>query len=358
MRKLASIRRISALEPIEGADRIEVASVDGWKVVVKKGEFKVGDTVIYLEIDSWVPNKIAPFLTKEGKEPSEYQGVKGERLRTVKLRKQISQGLILDRKVMTNYGVDYDEGDDVTKELGVLKWEREEKEHKSGTQPFKQYTNKVFPTHLFPKTDQERIQNVFEKRPKDHNYEVTLKLDGSSCSIFRLDGKLRVCSRNLEIEIVEKDDGFWTRLWKRLLRRPVRYKNTDNHFVAMALRYAHCIPEGWCFQGELCGPGIQNNYEKLEQKEFFVYDVVNLSTRAYLSPALRRKLVMDSGLKHVPVVGIAQPYPESVELALILADNPPITMNRKDPEGLVYKSNQDPTQTFKVISNNYLLKNE
>jgi RNA ligase (TIGR02306 family) len=356
MRKLASIRRIAALEPIEGADRIEVATVDGWKVVVKKGEFEVGELCVYLEIDSWVPNKIAPFLTKEGKEPSEYQGVKGERLRTVRLRKQISQGLILARKVMTNYGADYNEGDDVTKVLGVLKWEREEKEPRGPGQP--QYTNKVFPTHLFPKTDQERIQNVFDKRPKDHTYEVTLKLDGSSCSIFRLNGKLRVCSRNLELPVVEKDDGFWTRVWKRLLGRPIKYKNTDNHFVAMALKYSSCIPEGWCFQGELCGPGIQNNYEKLKQKEFFVYDVINLSTRAYLSPTNRRRMVLDSGMKHVPVVGNAQPYPESVELALLLADNPPTTMNRKDPEGLVYKSNQDPTQTFKVISNNYLLKNE
>ena len=357
MRKLASVRVIKQLSPIEGADLIEVATVDGWQVVVKKGEFQVGDRCIYFEIDSWVPNKWAPFLTKEGKEPSVYKEVKGERLRTIKLRGQISQGLILPMKHLTNYGADLDDGDDVTETLGVLKWEREEKEHKSGTQPFKEYTCKVFPTHLFPKTDQERIQNVFNKRPTDDTYEITVKLDGSSCSIFRYDGKLRVCSRNLEIAIVEEDDGFWTKLWKRVLRKPIRYKNTDNQFVAIALKYAHCIPEGWCFQGELCGPGIQNNYEKLEQKEFFVYDVVNLSTRSYLSPTFRRSMVLDSGLKHVPVIAVNASYPESVEKALEAADST-ASMNRPDAEGLVYKSNQDPTQTFKVISNNYLLKND
>jgi len=351
MRKLASIRLVKQLSPIKGADRIETATIDGWEVVVKKGEFVVGDLCTYFEIDSWVPHSLAPFLTGEGKEPKEYKGVKGQRLRTVRLRGQLSQGLVM----RTNMFAHLPEGEDVTDRLGVLKWEPEEKEYKGPGQPT--YTNKVFPSHLFPKTDQERLQNVFDKRPKDHDYEVTVKLDGSSCSIFRLDGKLRVCSRNLELKIVEKDDGFWTKLWKRVLRKPVDYKNTDNHFVATALRLKDSIVEGYCFQGELCGPGIQSNYEKLEQKEFFVYDVVNLHTREYLAPAERRSMVQDLGLKHVPVVGNSQPYPPSLALALILADNQP-SMNRPDAEGVVYKSNQDPTQTFKVISNNYLLKND
>jgi RNA ligase (TIGR02306 family) len=355
MRKLASVRRINQLSPIEGADRIEVATVDGWNVVVKKGEYQVGDLCIYLEIDSWVPNAIAPFLTKEGKEPSEYQGVKGERLRTVKLRGQISQGLILP--VSGLKGVSLEEELDVTKELGILKWEREVKDQRRGVQPFKEYTCKVFPTHLFPKTDQERIQNVFSKRPATHTYEATVKLDGSSCSIFRLEGKLRVCSRNLEIHIVEEDDGFWTKLWKRLLRKPIRYKNTDNHFVQMALKYERHIVEGFCFQGELCGPGIQNNYERLKEKEFFVYDVVDLSTRKYLPPKERRRLVKAIGLKHVPVLSTEHAYPSSVEEALKWADTTQ-SMNRSDAEGLVFKSNEDPNITFKIISNNYLLKEE
>lgn len=93
-RKLASIRRIADIQPIEGADAIEVATVDGWKLVVKKNEFKVGDLAVYLEIDSWVPHELAPFLSK-GQEPREYNGVKGERLRTIKLRGTTSQGLLL-----------------------------------------------------------------------------------------------------------------------------------------------------------------------------------------------------------------------------------------------------------------------
>ena len=103
MRKLASVRVIKQLSPIEGADRIEVATVDGWEVVVKKGEFKVGDSCVYFEIDSWVPHEVAPFLTKEGKEPAEYKGVKGQRLRTIKLRGQISQGLVIKPRIMAGW---------------------------------------------------------------------------------------------------------------------------------------------------------------------------------------------------------------------------------------------------------------
>ena len=89
MRKLVSIRTITDIQPIPDADAIDVATVDdGWKVVVKKNEFNIGEKCVYFEIDSFVPTEIAPFLSK-GKEPREYNGVKGEKLRTVKLRKQI-----------------------------------------------------------------------------------------------------------------------------------------------------------------------------------------------------------------------------------------------------------------------------
>ena len=94
MRRLATVRKIDEINPIENADAIEVATVGGWKIVVKKGEFQVGQLAVYFEIDSWIPHELAPFLSK-GQEPREYEGVKGERLRTIKLRGQISQGLLL-----------------------------------------------------------------------------------------------------------------------------------------------------------------------------------------------------------------------------------------------------------------------
>jgi len=380
MRKLASLRRIKHLGPIEGADRIEVATIDGWQVVVKKGEFVVGDLCVYFEIDSWVPHKIAPFLTGLGKDPRVYKGVQGQRLKTIKLKGQISQGLalhssILEEDTAVSFFNESErwaislyrengsliehlfEGDDLTERLGVLKWEPEEPEPQQASKGKKVWTAKSFPTHLFPKTDQERIQNVFDRIPEDETYEITVKLDGSSCSIFRLNGKLRVCSRNLEIPIVVKDDGPWTRLWKRLLKKPVQYCNTSNQFVAAALEVADDIHEGFCYQGELCGPSIQNNYEILDRNRFFVYDIVDMSTREYLRPSARRVKVLDSNfLLHVPLKHTKGSRPASVAEAIADADSTR-SINRSDAEGLVYKSNES-SFSFKAISNNYLLYKE
>lgn len=131
-RKLASVRKVTDILPIPDADAIECAIVGGgWPVVVKKGEFQVGDLAIYFEIDSWIPHELAPFLSK-GKEPREYNGVKGERLKTVRLRGQLSQGLLLHISLKLNLDFSYhvtaferglQEGDDVTELLGIQKWE-------------------------------------------------------------------------------------------------------------------------------------------------------------------------------------------------------------------------------------------
>ena len=115
-RKLATVRCIDSIDPIPGADAIEVATVGGWKTVVaKKDGFKAGDLAIYCEVDSWIPTELAPFLSK-GNEPREYNGVKGERLRTIKLRGTLSQGLILP---MTGQNPLLREGDDLTEFLGI-----------------------------------------------------------------------------------------------------------------------------------------------------------------------------------------------------------------------------------------------
>ncbi|MDA3808653.1 MAG: hypothetical protein PF440_12170, partial [Thiomicrorhabdus sp.] len=98
-RKLASIVTILAIKPIPGADRIEAVQVKGWWVVAQKGEYSVGDLAVYCEIDSFIPTNLAPFLSK-GKEPREFEGIKGERLRTIKLKKQVSQGLLLPLSVL------------------------------------------------------------------------------------------------------------------------------------------------------------------------------------------------------------------------------------------------------------------
>jgi RNA ligase (TIGR02306 family) len=340
MRKLASIRRIADILPIEGADAIEVAVVDGWKVVIKKGEFAIGDSAIYLEIDSWVPHEIAPFLSK-GHEPREYNGVKGERLRTVKLRGQVSQGLLLNywdfpdvvkefHKTRIVDPNDIDASFDVTDILGIQKWEAPIPAQLQGQ------AKGTFPSSLIPKTDQERIQNCFRDIEKkgDVTYEVTMKLDGSSTTIFRWEGELRVCSRNMELKINDE--------------------NKDNTFVAMALEIGDRIPEGFALQGELMGPGVQGNREGFKDHKFFVFDVFLIKEHKYAGPAYRRALCQEYGFEHVPVLGVAWKAPESVDSGLDIADGPSI--NHKIREGLVWKCNEDPSFSFKTISNQFLLK--
>ena len=123
MRKMATVRKIDSLRPIVGADAIECAHVGGWTCVVKKGEYTAGDLAVYLEIDSWVPTELAPFLSK-GKEPRVFDGIKGERLRTVKLRGQLSQGLLLPLEpTCTNIESELIEGLDVSLPLNIVKWE-------------------------------------------------------------------------------------------------------------------------------------------------------------------------------------------------------------------------------------------
>jgi len=375
-RKLASIRRIADIQPIEGADAIVVATIDGWKVVVKKGEFKVADLALYIEIDSWVPHELAPFLSK-GQEPREYNGVKGERLRTIKLRGQVSQGLLLPIHTVWTKHVDFhkfpeantwdwqsdwtdDEviGLDVTAILGIQKWEAPIPAQLQGQ------AAGMFPTSLIPKTDQERIQNCFgeiqkrakrfatekvwnaetqtlEEHPvvvpedfKEPTYEVTMKLDGSSCTIFRWEDELRVCSRNLEMKINEE--------------------NKDNTFVAMALKIGERIPDGFAFQGELMGPGIQGNREGFSEHKFFVFDVFDIDRHTYINSLDRRVACNSWGFDHVPILGTDWKAPNSVEEGLALAEGPSI--NHKIREGLVWKCNKDPSFSFKTISNQFLLK--
>lgn len=360
-RKLASIQRIEEVRNIENADAIQAYRVLGWWVVDKKDAHKIGDLVVYLSLDSWVPHKLAPFLSK-GSVPREYNGVKGERLRTIKLRGQVSQGLLLSLRDPVVYRAllgsnDWYEGQDHTEILDIQKWEAPIPAQLQGQ------AAGSFPTSLIPKTDQERIQNCFgeiQKRAKrfatekvwnaetqtleehpvvvpedfeEPTYEVTMKLDGSSCTIFRWEGELRVCSRNLELKINDE--------------------NKDNTFVAMALKIGDKIPEGIAVQGEVMGPGIQGNREGFKEHRFFVFDMFDINKHEYVPPVYCRMNCHLLELEHVPVIAIDANAPNSVEEGLDLAEGPSI--NHKIREGLVWKCNEDPSFSFKTISQKFLL---
>jgi RNA ligase (TIGR02306 family) len=341
MRKLASIRMIDSIDPIENADAIEVATVGGWKVVVKKGEFKAGDLAIYCEIDSWIPHEIAPFLSK-GKEPREYEGVRGERLRTVKLRGTLSQGLLLPLDVLTfipkeewYFDIESNIGFDVSEMLGIKKWEMQVPAQLAGQ------VKGNFPKGV-PKTDQERIQNVNRSTfdfYRTLSWEVTEKLHGSSCTFYvDGEGEFHVCSRNLDLK-EDENNAYW---------KAARKYDIENKLKLAGLKNI-------AIQGELIGEGINGNQYKTVL-DFYVFDMYETETYTYAVPQMRQILAEQLGLKHVPVLvnGYTFKNDESIQSLLTLAEGKS-KLNDSNREGLVFKSMLPGNGSFKAISNEWLL---
>jgi RNA ligase (TIGR02306 family) len=338
MRKLATVRKIDEIRPIEGADAIELAIIGGWQTVIKKNEYRPGDLAVYCEIDSWIPTTLAPFLSK-GKEPREFNGVKGERLRTVKLRGALSQGLLLPMFVLA--GEDsmdvsaYAPGDDCTEYLRIQKWEMPIPAQLAGQ------VRGNFPTQI-PKTDQERVQNLVKEvqqaAANELQFEVTEKLEGSSMTCYLIDGVFGVCSRNLDLKETA-ENAFWQVARREKIEEKMRAAHNGSDFA---------------IQGELIGPGIQGNIYKLSQCEFYVFDVYNVSGGFYAIPSERRSLIDDMGLKHVPVISPDKDLGVgSVADILEWAEDKSRLNTSQEREGIVFKENNG-GMTFKAISNRYL----
>jgi RNA ligase (TIGR02306 family) len=333
-RKLATVRNIDQIVPIQGADFIELARIGGWDVVVKKGQFKEHTLAIYVEIDSWVPIQLAPFLA--GNKERMFSGVVGERLRTKKFKGIISQGLLLD--LVTDGIGSVEEGTDMTDYLGIQLYEKPIPACLAGS------AKGNFPTFI-PKTDQARIQNLSkaydEWKQEGVQWEVTEKLDGSSMTVYQHKGEFGVCSRNIDLKDTE-GNTFW---------EVAKWHNLKERMAA--------IDEHWDFaiQGELCGPGIQGNQYGLSKSMFFVYDIFNIQTQEYMPPYERRELCKKLELNHVPVIYDEFELEYDMSILLFQAQGES-NLNKSQREGLVFKSLSDTENSFKVISNEWLVKYE
>lgn len=369
-RKLATIREVSGVTPIEGADFIVSYQIDGWNVIDKKDVYSVGDKVIYLEVDSFVPHDLAPFLA-QGKEPDEFNGVKGKRLRTKKMKGVISQGLLLPLTVMGNeYYIDRssknlpncwvkkvndvfcganDKVDsNVTQYLGIQKWEAPENKFVVGNQKGN------FP-YFIPKTDQDRVQNIskslFSRTAIEPvRFQITEKLHGSSMTIYVKDGEFGVCSRNFEIK--QEDDSSFMRCVNA-------HKLKEKLFS-----YYEKYGENIAVQGELCGTGINGNQYNINGYKFFVFDVYSIKNKEYFLTLNTEMWCEEFSFDHVPILGYEilqqgfdmQQIQDWVKDQINAADGES-TLNKSKREGFVYKDmNSD--FSFKVISNAWLLKNE
>ena len=337
MRKMATIRKIDSIRDIPGADSIECCFLGGWNVVTRKGEYSAGDLAVYCEIDSFIPAIIAPFLTKAGHYAKTFEGVEGERLRTVKLRGQLSQGLLLPLSMLTMVESELFEGLDVSFPLGIVKYEAPIPAALAGE------VKGMFPSRI-PKTDQERIQNLSteleEWRAEGLTWEVTEKLDGSSMTVYIIDGEVGVCSRNLDLK-PNKDNSLWA----------TAYKNEIDVKLIQSL-------SNLAIQGELVGSGIQGNMYKMRGQDFYVYDIYDIDAGRYFTPAERVAYCKVWDIKHVPVFkSDFMLTTETVADLLKMAEGKSVMGDIVGPEreGLVYKCNERQV-SFKTVSNKFLLK--
>jgi RNA ligase (TIGR02306 family) len=329
-RKLASIRTITDIQPIPDADSIEVVSIGGWKVVSKKGEYQIGDMCVYCEIDSFLP--ILPqyeFLRKSSyKKMSD--GTEGFKLRTIKLRGQVSQGLVLPLSVLPG-GRNYFDGMDVSEILCITKYEPPIPASLTGQ------VKGLFPSFL-QKTDEERVQNLADVYPFNESlrFYVTEKLDGSSATFYFKDGVFGVCSRNLELKETP-DNTFWK------VARQLEIEESLKKFG-----------QNMCIQGELIGEGIQGNPYKIKGQTVKFFNAFSIDEYRRLSFTEFLNLMNELNLDTVPVLDENFKLPETIDELLLFTEGKSLLNPNTEREGLVIRS-QDISISFKVISNKFLL---
>ena len=358
VRKLATIRTISDIRPIAGADRIEVAQVDGWECVVQKNEFHVGDTVVYIEIDSVLPERPEFEFLRERK----------FRVRTIKLRGQVSQGLVLPLSILPK-GKSYELGDDVTDVLGIVKYDPEaqdemqllrvQKQQKPKNKfvkfmmQFKWYRKFFakpkrkggFPDWII-KTDENRIQNMpilFEtERDNCTKLSVTEKVDGQSATYFlektsRRRYEFGVCSRNIRL-VTPDNSSYWTIAKECDIENVLRSIIGDNNSVVL--------------QGEICGPGIQGNKYKLDKYELFVFNLIFPNKSCTTNEIA--EIIEPFGLKTVPIVEEGVILPDTIAELVEYSKGKSVVYNKQKREGVVMR-NVPRHISFKVINPDFLL---
>lgn len=333
MRKLASIQQIKEIRPISGADEIEVARVNSWDVVVKKGEYSPGDLAVYCEIDSFLPvREEFEFLRKSSfKLMGEMEGF---RLRTVKLRGQVSQGLLLP------YPGSGEVGDDLTEALGIVKYEPPIPAQLAGQM------KGVFPSFI-PKTDEERIQNLTSEYAgllgSNSDWVITEKLDGSSTTIYLMNDEFGVCSRNIDL-LETEGNSFW---------RVARDWN-----IEAKMRHFSSIFGNFAIQGELIGEGIQGNPYCLKGQTIRLFSLHLIDAGRRASYFELENFCRKSSLDMAPLLSEDdQVLPVTIDELLAMADGKSLLNPATDREGIVVRS-VDQLISFKVISNKYLLKSE
>ena len=392
-RKMASVQEIEKLSPIEHSDFLETAEMKdlGWKVVVKKGEFHIGQKVVYFEIDSAINvNDLLPCMEflKNISQKKLYTGKIPEssafygqyvRIKTIKLRGQISQGLIIsldtiahefpntpDTPAFYSLPIDYD----LTKLFNVevydrlVEWYDERSQlgpraccHSAGN----------FPCDV-PKTDETRLESLMkyfhDPEMVDAEWECTEKNDGSSCTLFYRpktwpEDPMKISSRRF----ILKDDGGsddWFDAFKRIGLDTLKSLLQNIYDMGISKeRGTYLLPSGHeiAIQGEMIGPKFNGNRDKNQESHFRVFRIFDITEQKFVSPETRYAICKHLGLEHVKVIETCKIFQK-----LHTIDEFEEYVDRKSDngnqiEGVVFKRVDNGEISFKKVSKKYLMKN-
>lgn len=370
MRKLASIQKIIDIRPIDGADRIVVADVLGWEVVVKKGDFQIGELVCYLETDSHLPPHPAW---------DDFMASRKYRVKTARFRKQYSQGLVIPIADLPELaGKAWQEEDDVTELLKIKKWEPGEPDkalkRSNPGRPKPWYWKQLlryswgrkffylvygkgghnFPSYLVPHTDETRIQaapGLLRQALAEENKKglySTEKIDGQS-GTYALDKpskilrkrKFLIASRNY---IKSPYDGSnWSTVAKKLgIENKLRQAYKDKKWVAV--------------QGEIIGPGIQKNKYNRKELEFYVFNIFDIKEQTYYDLEMIEEFCRIYSFATVPILDRDYSVKGKTTKDIVKEAAGQSKLYPTKREGLVVRAKRQKKVSFKAVDPGFLLK--
>lgn len=381
-RALAHIEKVENIRDIEGADNIQACNVLGWSLICKKGEFKDGDLCVYFEIDSKVP---------EDDERYAFLSSKHYKIKTMRINKfnVWSQGLAMPLSMFPELS-GLPVGSDVTDKLRVVYNVAEDNIRKRSSPDSATKYNamasrhkKFFKTRFarwlmkrtwgkrllfvflgrkkdkpkdFPvwisKTDETRIENIPWVLGNDSLYTKTEKLDGTSITlgVRRIKRKFRkdtfefvVCSRNIALADDNNGNIYWKMAEKYDVKNVLIEWCNENGYDSAVV------------QGEGIG-NVQGNPYKLKENDMYVFNLVHDGIR--MTTIAMAEWCEIHGMKHVPILDTHYQLPETMEEIKLSADGKSVINPAVNREGIVYRNEKNPMDSFKNVSRIYLLKHE
>ena len=382
LRELAYVVKIDSISPMD-ADRLECAHVLGWNIVVGKDEFKPGDKAVYFEIDSQLPAK-KPFSDMEFLISKHYK------VKTQRIRKIVSQGLLVSFDSFGWPQDKYEVGDFLTEELGVTYNVVEDNARKANSvdkykkmaqrngklfshQPFRWLMKRAWGRKLLfaffgrkrdkksgwpawvVKTNEERVQNMPWILNDKEPWIATEKIDGTSTTFTMKRGKwphkdeFYVCSRNVVFDKPNKTCFYDTNVYVEMAEKYDIYNKMKD------LLYNHFADCEWItIQGETYGPGIQKRDYHAPEHDFMAFNFITSKDGRWGTEKMVDLLQKHIGIPCVPVLNTNFILPDTVEELLAYATAESVC-DHDLREGIVFRS-KDGSKSFKAVSNEYLLK--